>query len=43
VERHGRDIIGWIDIYRRYYGFYFSNTFAFEPAVYAWCIRQLSR
>jgi putative membrane protein len=43
VERHGRDIMGWIDIYRRYYGFYFSNTFAFEPAVYAWCIRQLSR
>jgi putative membrane protein len=43
VERHGRDIIGWIDVYRRYYGFYFSNTFAFEPAVYAWCIRQLSR
>ena len=43
VERHGRDIIRWIDVYRRYYGFYFSNTFAFEPAVYAWCIRQLSR
>ncbi|HEU4907733.1 MAG TPA: PH domain-containing protein, partial [Propionibacteriaceae bacterium] len=43
VERHGRDIVGWIDVYRRYYGFYFSNTYAFEPAVYAWCIRQLSR
>lgn len=43
VERHGRDIVRWIDVYRRYYGFYFSNAYAFDPALYAWCLRQLSR
>jgi putative membrane protein len=43
VERHGREISRWIDVYRRYYGFYFSNAYAFEPALYAWCLRQLSR
>jgi putative membrane protein len=43
VERYGREIIGWIDVYRRYYGFYFSNAYAVEPALYAWCLRQLSR
>jgi putative membrane protein len=43
VERHGRDIARWIDVYRRYYGFYFSNAYAFDPTLYAWCLRQLSR
>jgi putative membrane protein len=43
VERYGREIIRWIEVYRRYYGFYFSNSYAFEPALYAWCLRQLSR
>jgi putative membrane protein len=43
VERHGREIIRWIDVYRRFYGFYFSNAYAFDPHLYAWCIRQLSR
>jgi putative membrane protein len=43
VERHGREIIRWIDVYRRYYGFYFSNAYAFDPTLYAWCLRQLSR
>jgi putative membrane protein len=41
VERHGRDIIGWIEVYRRYYGFYFSNAYEFDPNLYAWCLRQL--
>jgi putative membrane protein len=43
AERHGRDVVHWIDVYRRYYGFYFSNTYEFEPNVYAWCLRQMSR
>jgi putative membrane protein len=43
VERHGREIARWIDVYRRYYGFYFSNAYAFDPILYAWCLRQLSR
>jgi len=43
VERHGRDIVGWIDVYRRYYGFYFSNAYEVDPSLYAWCLRQLSR
>jgi putative membrane protein len=43
VERHGPDIVGWIDVYRRYYGFYFSNAYDFDPNLYAWCLRQLGR
>jgi putative membrane protein len=43
VERHGREIVRWIDVYRRFYGFYFSNAHAFDPHLYAWCLRQLSR
>jgi putative membrane protein len=43
VERHGREIVRWIDVYRHFYGFYFSNAYAFDPSLYAWCIRQLSR
>jgi len=30
-------------VYRRFYGFYFSNAYAFDPHLYAWCLRQLSR
>jgi putative membrane protein len=43
VERHGREIVRWIDVYRRFYGFYFSNAYASDPHLYAWCLRQLSR
>jgi putative membrane protein len=43
VERHGGEIVRWIDVYRRFYGFYFSNAYAFDPHLYAWCRRQLSR
>jgi putative membrane protein len=42
VERHGREIVPWINVYRRFYGFYFSNAYAFDPMLYAWCLRQLS-
>jgi putative membrane protein len=43
VERHGPEIVGWIDVYRRFYGFYFSNAYAFDRTLYAWCLRQLGR
>ncbi len=43
VERHGADTAHWIDVYRRFYGFYFSNAYAFDPALYGWCLRQLDR
>jgi putative membrane protein len=43
AERHGREIVRWIEVYRRYYGFYFSNAYAVDPTLYAWCLRQLSR
>jgi putative membrane protein len=42
VERHGREIVPWINVYRRFYGFYFSNAYAFDPTLYTWCLRQLS-
>jgi putative membrane protein len=43
VERWGADTAHWIDVYRRFYGFYFSNAYEFEPALYGWCLRQLNR
>ena len=43
VERHGSDLVRWIEVYRRYYGFYFSNAYEFDPTLYAWCLHQLSR
>jgi len=43
VQRHGRGIVHWIEVYRRYYGFYFSNAYAVDPTLYTWCLRQLSR
>ena len=41
IERWGSEIGHWIDVYRRFYGFYFSNSHAFDPRLYAWCLRQL--
>ncbi len=43
VERHGPDTAHWIEVYRRFYGFYFSDTFEFDPSTYGWCLRQLDR
>jgi putative membrane protein len=43
VARHGGEIGHWIDVYRRFYGFYFSNAYEFDPTLYAWCLRQLGR
>jgi putative membrane protein len=43
IERWGAEIGHWIEVYRRFYGFYFSNAFAFDSRLYAWCLRQLQR
>jgi putative membrane protein len=42
VQRHGPDTAHWIDVYRRFYGFYFSNSHV-RPALYGWCLRQLGQ
>jgi putative membrane protein len=41
VQRHGPDVARWIGVYRRYFGFYFSDTAEADPRTYAWCLRQL--
>jgi putative membrane protein len=43
VERWGSETSHWIDVYRRFYGFYFSNAYEFDPVLYGWCLRQLNR
>jgi putative membrane protein len=43
VERFGPETAHWIDVYRRFYGFYFSDSGDFDPALYGWCLRQLDR
>jgi putative membrane protein len=32
-----------LDVYRRFYGFYYSNSAEFDPRLYAWCLLQLQR
>ncbi|GAA3564374.1 hypothetical protein GCM10022197_20010 [Microlunatus spumicola] len=41
VQRHGPEVARWIGVYRRYFGFYFSDTAEADPRTYAWCLRQL--
>jgi putative membrane protein len=41
VQRHGPEVARWIGVYRRWFGFYFSDTAGVEPRTYAWCLRQL--
>jgi putative membrane protein len=41
VQRYGPDVARWIGVYRRYFGFYFSDTAEADPRTYAWCLRQL--
>ena len=43
VQQGGSDVRHWIEVYRRFYGFYFSDAFRFDPVLYAWCLRQLRR
>jgi putative membrane protein len=42
VQRLGPDTARWLDVYRRFYGFYYSMTYDVEPLAYAWCLRQLT-
>ena len=41
-QRFGPDLQQALAMYRRYYGFYFSNAHAFDPVLYGWCLRQLN-
>ena len=43
IERFGPDTAYWIDVYRRFYGLYFSDAGPFDPVLYGWCLRQLNR
>ena len=40
-ERHGMDMVRWLDFYRLYCSFYFSRCKADDPQTYTWCIRNL--
>jgi putative membrane protein len=37
----GQDLPRWFAVYRRFYGFYFSDTADVDPGLYGWCLRQL--
>ncbi|WP_375424673.1 PH domain-containing protein [uncultured Friedmanniella sp.] len=49
LQRHGSapvadgELARWLDVYRRFYGFYFSDACLDQPLLYAWCLRQLRR
>jgi putative membrane protein len=43
VQRFGPETAQWIEVYRVFYAFYFSSAWDFDPALYAWCLRQLNR
>ena len=42
-QRFGPDLIQSLSMYRLYFGFYFSNAHEFDPVLYGWCQRQLTR
>lgn len=42
-ERFGPDLPPALAMYRRYFGFYFSDAHQFDPQLYGWCLRQLTR
>jgi putative membrane protein len=42
ADRWGAEISHWIKVYRRFYGFYFSDAYVFDRRLYEWCLRQLS-
>ena len=49
VERYGTtdvaagDLRRWLGVYRRFYGFYFSDSCLDQPELYRWCLAQLRR
>jgi putative membrane protein len=42
VQRWGPEMAHWIAVYRRYYAFYYSASYDYDPQLYAWCLRQLN-
>lgn len=42
-ERFGPELEQALSMYRLYFGFYFSSAHEFDPALYGWCQRQLTR
>ncbi|HYI57010.1 MAG TPA: PH domain-containing protein [Microlunatus sp.] len=42
-QRFGDDLVQALPMYRLYFGFYFSNAHEFDPVLYGWCQRQLTR
>lgn len=42
-ERFGPELEQTLAMYRVYYGFYFSSAHEFDPVLYGWCQRQLTR
>jgi putative membrane protein len=42
-QRFGPDLEQALAMYRLYYGFYFANAHEFDPVLYGWCQRQLTR
>jgi putative membrane protein len=41
LDLAGGDLTRWFAVYRRFYGFYFSDSAEVDPRLYAWCVRQL--
>lgn len=41
AQRHGADLLRWLDLYRLYCSFYFSGCKADDPRTYDWCIGNL--
>jgi putative membrane protein len=39
VARLGDEARHWIEVYRRFYAFYYAE----DPAIYSWCVEQLRR
>lgn len=42
LELAAGDLPRWLGVYRRFAGFYFSDACLDQPALYAWCLRQLT-
>lgn len=43
VHRLGPETEHWIAVYGRFYAFYFSSAFTYDPQLYSWCLRVLNR
>jgi putative membrane protein len=41
-ERHGREVLRFLQLYRLYYSVYFSVCKGLDDVTYAWCVRNLN-